>query len=611
MRAARDGDAGIADFVWPLPRLGEALWLLSRHSGLRPAESGLPRLTAPPDPRSAAYFAHWLEETATAIGVEVEPVHAVRGEVGPFLHGAAPALLRAPSGEGGEDGYLLLLTAHGGSVRLLHPADLQPRRVAARRLAEALCRPTPAEEAEVQALLSATSLSSAQRLRARAALLKERARGMPLSGGYLLRPTPETAFVGGLRRGGALSRLALLVFAHAIEYGLALAAFWLIGRGAFDGRSDRGWLSAFVLLLLSQVPLRMATSWLVGSLAVDLGGLLKQRLLLGALRLRPEELRHQGAGQFLSRVLESEALEALATGGGLQMLLAGVELLLASFVLSRGATALLHVLLLWSWVALLGVLGAYYHRRRQQWTESRLNMTHGLVERMVGHRTRLAQQPRAHWHDGEDGELAQYLDGSAAMDRLVPLYQALPRGFLLLSLSALLPALVTNFSPARCAVSLGGVLLGQRALLGVAQGLSSLYSALIAWREVEPLYRAAARTPRSSLPGTAALSPAGTSASAGEGARTAPLLRAADLRFRFPERAEPVLRNINLTIWPGDRILLEGGSGGGKSTLAALLTGLRAPDSGLLLLAGVDHKTLGEARWRKLVAAAPQFHENR
>jgi ABC-type transport system involved in cytochrome bd biosynthesis fused ATPase/permease subunit len=70
-----------------------------------------------------------------------------------------------------------------------------------------------------------------------------------------------------------------------------------------------------------------------------------------------------------------------------------------------------------------------------------------------------------------------------------------------------------------------------------------------------------------------------------------------------------VLRGVDLTIHHGDRILLEGSSGGGKSTLAALLVGLRKPESGLLLLNGLDRPTLGD-NWQRLATEAPQFHEN-
>jgi ATP-binding cassette subfamily B protein len=60
----------------------------------------------------------------------------------------------------------------------------------------------------------------------------------------------------------------------------------------------------------------------------------------------------------------------------------------------------------------------------------------------------------------------------------------------------------------------------------------------------------------------------------------------------------------------GDRLVLEGRSGGGKSTLVSLLTGVRDPNSGSVLIDGFDRKALGAAQWRRRLAAAPQFHEN-
>lgn len=69
------------------------------------------------------------------------------------------------------------------------------------------------------------------------------------------------------------------------------------------------------------------------------------------------------------------------------------------------------------------------------------------------------------------------------------------------------------------------------------------------------------------------------------------------MTFGYSEDAEPVLHACDLRIDEGDRILLEGPSGGGKTTLVSLLAGLREPQSGTLLANG-------------RVAAAPQFHEN-
>ena len=58
------------------------------------------------------------------------------------------------------------------------------------------------------------------------------------------------------------------------------------------------------------------------------------------------------------------------------------------------------------------------------------------------------------------------------------------------------------------------------------------------------------------------------------------------------------------------RLLIEGASGRGKSTLAALVAGLRTPAAGLVLVDGLDRRTLGAEGWRRVVVATPQFHEN-
>jgi ATP-binding cassette subfamily B protein len=89
-----------------------------------------------------------------------------------------------------------------------------------------------------------------------------------------------------------------------------------------------------------------------------------------------------------------------------------------------------------------------------------------------------------------------------------------------------------------------------------------------------------------------------------------PLLVARDLTFRYRPSGRPVIQDCTLQIYPGDRLLLEGPSGGGKSTLAALLTGLRRPESGSLYLWGFDRQLLGSEEWRRHVVMAPQFQEN-
>jgi ATP-binding cassette subfamily B protein len=82
------------------------------------------------------------------------------------------------------------------------------------------------------------------------------------------------------------------------------------------------------------------------------------------------------------------------------------------------------------------------------------------------------------------------------------------------------------------------------------------------------------------------------------------------LSFRYRGAGRRVLDNCALRLHEGERILLEGRSGGGKSTFAGLLVGLHSPEVGHILLRGLDRPTLGAVGWRKRVASAPQFHEN-
>jgi ATP-binding cassette subfamily B protein len=272
--------------------------------------------------------------------------------------------------------------------------------------------------------------------------------------------------------------------------------------------------------------------------------------------------------------------------------LAAIVLWLASPVLS---------LLLVAWTVVTGLLADAYFARRREWVRVRVTLTHDLIERMLGHRTRLAQQPRERWHDGEDDIVDRYIGVSSSMDRAtISLLGIVPRGWMLVGLCGLAPLFLAAESATSLAIALGGILLGFRAMDRLTAGLLSLAGAAIAWQQTAPVFRAAANEPagRPDLPAvrTARRNPS--------------TLDASDIRFTHGGRMEPTLRGCSLTVAPGDRVILQGPSGGGKSTLASILAGLRPPQAGLLILGGVDPHTLGASAWRRRVVLVPQFHEN-
>jgi ATP-binding cassette subfamily B protein len=320
-----------------------------------------------------------------------------------------------------------------------------------------------------------------------------------------------------------------------------------------------------------------------------------------------EAVRRQGIGQLLGRVIESQALESLALNGGFGALVALLELAFAATILAAGAGGPIHLVLLALWLALSLFTSWRYFRRMKTWTFMRLDMTHALVERMVGHRTRLAQERAERRDEQEDRALKDYLNTSKAMDNAIaPMVGGLARGWILLALIGLAPAFVTGTAtPGSLAIALGGMLLANRAMGGISGGLTSLARAGLAWSQVSALFHSARK---SADTGPFILS-AKTDTGNHSDAEAPTLVDASSLVFRYRDDGEPVLRGADLKIQRGERILLEGSSGGGKSTLASLLVGLRNPSSGLLLLNGLDRHTLGES-WHRLATEAPQFHEN-
>jgi ATP-binding cassette subfamily B protein len=588
---------------WPAARLGEALELLARRAGYRP--HAVP-VEPPPAGLGEAETARWVEAAARWLGVDAEPVEAPYAEAGDLVRGAAPALLRID----GAGGPRFLALARGGrrTVTLLGP-DLAPRRVSAEAIRAAVGRraETPVS-AEAERLLDEAGVAARRRPGARAALLRHLLADARVGGCWLVRPgeaAPLAAQLGGSR---FTRRIVGLLGAHAFQYVLFVGSWWLMGWIALTDRFDPAWLFVWLLLFGTVVSLRLFTYVSAGRISLDLGAHLKRRLLEGAFRLDPDEVRHRGAGQLLGCTMEVEAIESFTFLGALLAVMAVVELVFAGFILRIGAGGGTHVLLLAAWAAGLAVIGTAYYRERARWTGSRLAITDALVEEMVGHRTRTAQEPRGRWSERDDQALERYHAGTRRMDRWeVVLEAVVPRGWFLVGLAALIPSFVAGRATGGAlAAGIGGVLIGYRAFRMLGTSLEQLTGALVAWRRIAPLLAGSARAEPVAAPNVAVA--AGMNGDGGSADRV--VLDARGLAFRHPGRAEPVLRGADVRIAGRDRVLLEGPSGGGKSTLGTLLATCRTPDAGLLLLGGLDPATVGHAEWRRRVVFVPQFHEN-
>jgi ATP-binding cassette subfamily B protein len=69
-------------------------------------------------------------------------------------------------------------------------------------------------------------------------------------------------------------------------------------------------------------------------------------------------------------------------------------------------------------------------------------------------------------------------------------------------------------------------------------------------------------------------------------------IRLEGVTFSYAEQPQPALRDVDLTVEPGQLVALVGPSGAGKSTLSALVARLLDPDDGRVLLDGHDVRDL-------------------
>lgn len=589
--------------AWPFARIGEAMVALARHAGL--IATAAPPARHPPS--DEVELDRWLSAAGEQLGLDVEPVTALHRETDAALATLFPAMVRLP------EGILAVVGSRGRDLMCLCP-DGVVRRTPVQAVREVLQAPHDGEHrAKISTLLGRASLSPAARSRAAAGMLDEFLASTKVLQGWLLRLPAGASFFHQARAAGLFKLGGVLVASHLAQYLLFLVSWGTIGRAVLRGTLAPGWLWGWALILLTLVPLLMISTWCQGKLSVGFGMLLRRRMLAGALELPPAMVNRDGIGGLLGRTIEADALERLALGGGFASLLALLELALAVPVLVAGAVGWPHAALLIGWTALAAVLGLRVARARFRWTDQRLDLTGLTVERIVGHRTRLAQEVPERWHDGEDEALAGYLDRSKELDRrTLALHVLVPRGWLIAGLCALAPAFIDGAEVSALGTSIGGVVFAWISLARLGGGIDQLATAYVAWQRVAPLFHAAAGVFPAGLSGarpprrpTAPEHVLTSPPSPGE-----PVLEAVDLSFRHANRANDVLSDCDLVIHHGDRILIQGPSGSGKSTFASLLTGMQVPRSGLLLARGLDMSSLGETGWRARVSAAPQFHEN-
>ncbi|GAB3969255.1 thiol reductant ABC exporter subunit CydD [Plantactinospora veratri] len=417
---------------------------------------------------------------------------------------------------------------------------------------------------------------------------------------------------------GARRQLGLLGALGVVAAGLVIAQATTLATvlaGAAGGHLDRVALAGFLASVAGRAALLWAQGTVAARTAATVKATLRADLLAAVDRRGPAWLSGQRGGQLATLAGRGlDALDAYFTGYLPQLVLSVTVPLavLARLFFADWSSALVIAVTL----PLVPIFGALLGWQAQAATERqwrRLALLGG------------------HFLDMLRGLPTLHLFGRASAQvtvvrRMADRHRrATMKTLRIAFLSALVLELVATLSVALVAVPIGLRLLGGGLALQTA-----LLVLLLAPEAFLPL-RAAGSQFHASQEGLTALDealtllgpepPAGTTARTPAGPAAVPTRAPAggdgerppeqpgEIRFEsvtVEYQRGTALRDVTLTIRPGERIAVLGPSGAGKSTLLHLLLGFVTPSSGRITVDGTDLATLDLDRWRRQLAWVPQ-----
>jgi ATP-binding cassette subfamily C protein CydD len=379
---------------------------------------------------------------------------------------------------------------------------------------------------------------------------------------------------------------ALLVVAQASALAQVVAA-------GVAGRLDRAALLAVIVAVALRGALHAASGLVAARTAAAVKADLRNQVLAEATARGPQWLAGQRAGELATLVGRGvDALDAYLTGY-LPQLVLSVTLPVA--VLVRIAWAdLTSAVIVGITLPLLPIFAILVGWQTQARTERQwrlLSRLGGHFLDMLGGMPTLRSFGRAR---------AQVEVVRVMADR----YRSATMGTLRVAfLSALVLELVATVSVALVAVPIGLRLVGGSLTLPLA-----LVVLLLAPEAYAPLRAAGAQfhASQEGLSAAADIFAVIESPAAGPALATARLPDPATAELVFDRVSARCLADVSFTVSPGERVALTGPSGGGKSTLLALVLGFLAPEAGRVLAGGADLSTVDLAEWRSRLAWVPQ-----
>ena len=581
--------------AWPLERLSEAVNALIQKSGLIPEP--LPEFDTPKTWDNNS-LDQWFEDLTFKSGLESTSVESKYSQIEDMIMNAGPAIIRVFDKE--KQPYFFAILKGGWKRISIIAPDYKVIKLDVEIIKNLICSNLEKPEKEsIEKLLNKTELPNNQRESAYKAMLIQKLGNVSIDGCWLISLSPGADFLTWLSHIRIPRYFFSMLTCEFISNVMMIFSWFIIGKMIFQINYNLELFSIWALLLLSVIPFKLYSQWCQCQISMNTGTFFKQRLIFGAMHLKQDEIRNEGPGQFMGRLMESEAFESMAIDGSFDIIICIINFIISLYLLYVGCGLKISFVLI-SWLVCCFAFCFINYYFTNTWVSHFRNMTNNMVERLAGYSTRLVQEKIDKWHDEEDIELNKYQQLSEKMDFItLILNPGLTRGWMIVSIAFLY--LCKPQSIHHLLISLGGIIIAYQAFSLLISGFSSFVFLLCSWQQVKPLFNSAVRY-KKEIPQNNETIDLKKSIK--------PLIVMKDISYSYIKENSFKLEIPDLTLLKGDRILLEGHSGEGKSTLASIISGQRSPDSGLIFLKGYESSQIGSINWRRHVVLSPQFHEN-
>lgn len=319
-----------------------------------------------------------------------------------------------------------------------------------------------------------------------------------------------------------------------------------------------------------------------------------------ALPLAPLGLGRFRVGELMTRLMaDIDAVDGMLVRA-LGPLFAVLTLCLFAVAVALMVLPLAGIVLLLALV-LIAVLAPWLSARsvaslEDERAATRMRLRAAVQEGIEGQQDLVAMDATSAWLAALDARSRDVADWEDRRKQRLALATLAHAGVTALTLPAMLWVLMAAVHADRVGeASAGGLFFMTVAVLDACSAIAPSWQA---WRAATV---AAHRLQEVVAPATTKREVTGLRSPAMEGA-----LELQDVVFAWPGTVRRVLDGASLRIAAGERVLVAGDSGEGKSSLLALVLGLRMPQAGRISFADDDLQWLEPAQWHARIAWLPQ-----